>query len=373
MSRVRESHGETQAWLTTTDGWTRKVAGAGEGAAARWSRRSSGSAARSSRSAAPWREIESPGARRCDEVHRRLADLGTLSAELKERAEGLRGRMDGAEARFSQLAAQAEEAQRRVRHDRRGRRLRSEEAERRIDAVDESVRGAREPHPAARRAGGADPAPGPGARAAAGRAGQGHRAPHPRLALRQEAAEAAQRLEEVTRRSSAHAEQGGGAGRRARAGWRASWRRGPTRSSRSSGSSPSSRGCSTAVGVGPDRRPPRRWSRRWPGRARSRRSKPRSSTCSTWPSGRSSTSRPSASARRGDRGDPRDAAGDPGPVQGRRRRRCTGFEARKRQLERAEQRLARAEALAMGIRATVESLQAQKTRGGPRDGVGRRA
>jgi chromosome segregation ATPase len=38
-----------------------------------------------------------------------------------------------------------------------------------------------------------------------------------------------------------------------------------------------------------------------------------------------------------------------------------GFESRKRQLERAEQRLARAEALALGIRATVESLMAQKT------------
>jgi chromosome segregation ATPase len=37
-----------------------------------------------------------------------------------------------------------------------------------------------------------------------------------------------------------------------------------------------------------------------------------------------------------------------------------GFEARKRQLERAEQRLARADALALGIRATVESLTAQK-------------
>jgi hypothetical protein len=37
-----------------------------------------------------------------------------------------------------------------------------------------------------------------------------------------------------------------------------------------------------------------------------------------------------------------------------------GFEARKRQLERAEQRLARAEALALGIRSTVESLTAQK-------------
>jgi chromosome segregation ATPase len=38
-----------------------------------------------------------------------------------------------------------------------------------------------------------------------------------------------------------------------------------------------------------------------------------------------------------------------------------GFESRKRQLERAEQRLARAEALALGIRATVETLTAQKT------------
>jgi hypothetical protein len=37
-----------------------------------------------------------------------------------------------------------------------------------------------------------------------------------------------------------------------------------------------------------------------------------------------------------------------------------GFEARKRQLERAEQRLARADALALGIRSTVESLSAQK-------------
>jgi chromosome segregation ATPase len=38
-----------------------------------------------------------------------------------------------------------------------------------------------------------------------------------------------------------------------------------------------------------------------------------------------------------------------------------GFEARRRQLERAEQRLARAEALALDVRSTVESLQAQRT------------
>ena len=37
------------------------------------------------------------------------------------------------------------------------------------------------------------------------------------------------------------------------------------------------------------------------------------------------------------------------------------FDARKRALEPAEQRLARAEALALGIKTTVETLQAQKT------------
>src|SRR5207244_3848566 len=37
-----------------------------------------------------------------------------------------------------------------------------------------------------------------------------------------------------------------------------------------------------------------------------------------------------------------------------------GFEARRRQLERTEQRLARAEALALEVRSTVESLQAQR-------------
>jgi hypothetical protein len=37
-----------------------------------------------------------------------------------------------------------------------------------------------------------------------------------------------------------------------------------------------------------------------------------------------------------------------------------GFEARRRQLERTEQRLARAEALALEVRSTVDSLQAQR-------------
>ena len=54
------------------------------------------------------------------------------------------------------------------------------------------------------------------------------------------------------------------------------------------------------------------------------------------------------------------AAGDPGPAQVGRGVALHGFEARERQLERAEQRLARAEALALEVRSTVESLQAQR-------------
>jgi len=110
LARVRESHAETQAWLTTTDDWTRKVEAqvkelrAMEPAVERI--RSEVEHVRAAMS-----DIE---ARRTlvEEVHRRLADLGTLSAELKDRADGLRARMDGAEGRFSQLAAEAEEAHR---------------------------------------------------------------------------------------------------------------------------------------------------------------------------------------------------------------------------------------------------------------------
>ena len=44
-----------------------------------------------------------------------------------------------------------------------------------------------------------------------------------------------------------------------------------------------------------------------------------------------------------------------------------GFEARRRQLERTEQRLARAEALALEVRSTVDSLPGPARRGGARD------
>ena len=137
MARVRESHAETQSWLTTTDGWTRKVEAqvkelrGMEPAVERI--RGDVEQVRAAMS-----EIETRRAV-VEEVHRRLADLGTLSAELKDRAEGLRVRMDGAEGRFTQLAAQAEEAHR-VSDTIAEVTSSVGAAGRRVDAVDASVR-----------------------------------------------------------------------------------------------------------------------------------------------------------------------------------------------------------------------------------------
>ena len=177
MIRVRESHAETQTWLTTTDGWTRKVEAqvkelrAMEPAVERIR-------ADVEQVRAAMGEIESRRGGRSRRCTAAWPISAPSSAELKDRAEGLRVRMDGAEGRFTQLAAQAEEAHR-VSDTIAEVAASVGAAERRLDAVDGSVRGAREPHHAARRARGADPPAGPGARAAAGRARQGHRAPDP--------------------------------------------------------------------------------------------------------------------------------------------------------------------------------------------------
>ena len=289
-----------------------------------------------------------------DEVHRRLVDLGTLSAELKDRAEGLRGRMDGAETRFGQLAAQAEE--------------RPASADT-IAAVTASVgdgraadgRGgrvgarAREPHPAARRAGGADPAAGPGAGAAAGRAGQGDRAPHPGLGAPAGIGRGRAAAGGAHPAVGATLSKAEDAGRQLCSGWRASWRRGPTRSSRSTGSSATSRGCST----------------KWES-AQAEAAKALEQTLARQGAvealeaqvkhvfdlaeRRWSTSRPSARLAR-EIEETRAMLQETQAQFKSTEEALQGFEARKRQLERAEQRLARAEALALGIRATVESLR----------------
>ncbi|MFL5491311.1 MAG: hypothetical protein ACJ8AV_07840, partial [Gemmatimonadales bacterium] len=110
MTRVREGHGETQAWLANADVWTRKVQtqvkelSAMEPAVERIR-------AEVEQVKGSMAQIES-SREMVHDVQRSLLEVGTLGGELKDRMEGLRGRIDAAESRFGQLAKQAESAQR---------------------------------------------------------------------------------------------------------------------------------------------------------------------------------------------------------------------------------------------------------------------
>jgi DNA repair protein SbcC/Rad50 len=138
MSRLREGHGETQAWLANADVWTRKVQtqvkelSAMEPAVERIRaevEHVKGSMAQIETS----REL-------VQEVQRGLMEVGSLSGELKDRMDGLLGRIDTAESRFTLLAKQAETAQRLT--DTISQVTSSvSDAERRMGTVDESVRG----------------------------------------------------------------------------------------------------------------------------------------------------------------------------------------------------------------------------------------
>jgi chromosome segregation ATPase len=137
MSRIRESHGETQAWLANADVWTRKVQSQ--------VKELSGLEPVVERIRlevdqvkASMEQIET-GREMVQQVHTSLLEVGSMNNELRERTDGLRSRMEAAEARFGQLAKQAEGAQR----------LSDtisvvtssvQDAERRMGSVDESVR-----------------------------------------------------------------------------------------------------------------------------------------------------------------------------------------------------------------------------------------
>ncbi|HEY7480964.1 MAG TPA: hypothetical protein VH680_10670 [Gemmatimonadales bacterium] len=137
MTRLREGHAEVESWLANTDTWTKKVQTqvkdlSGLEPAVERIRDDV------EQVKAAMRDIE---ARRdlLEEVQRRLGDLGATSAELKERTEALRGRMESAETRFGQLAKQAEQAQ--LVSDTMTEVTESvSEAEKRMSTVDESVR-----------------------------------------------------------------------------------------------------------------------------------------------------------------------------------------------------------------------------------------
>ena len=138
ISRLRESHGEVETWLTNTDTWTKKVQGQ--------VKELSGMEPAVERIREEVEQVKGAmveiEARRetLNDVQRRLGDLGAVSAELKERADALRGRMETAESRFTQLAKQAEEAQ--LVADTMAEVTGSvSEAEKRMSTVDDSVRG----------------------------------------------------------------------------------------------------------------------------------------------------------------------------------------------------------------------------------------
>jgi chromosome segregation ATPase len=137
MSRLRASHGETQAWLANADVWTRKVQ--------TQVKELSSLEPTVERIRSEVEQVKGAMAQiesrreQVDEVQRNLVDIGSISSELKDRTEGLKSRVDAAEARFTQLARQAEGAQR----------LSDaisvvtssvEDAERRMGMVDDSVR-----------------------------------------------------------------------------------------------------------------------------------------------------------------------------------------------------------------------------------------
>jgi chromosome segregation ATPase len=137
MSRLRETHGETQAWLANADVWTRKVQ--------TQVKELSGLEPTVERIRSQVEQVrgamENIQSQRemVEEVQRHLADVGSVSAELKDRTDGLKTRMEAAESRFAQLARQAEGSQRLS--DAISMVTSSvEEAERRMGLVDESVR-----------------------------------------------------------------------------------------------------------------------------------------------------------------------------------------------------------------------------------------
>ncbi len=137
MSRLRETHGETQAWLANADVWTRKVQAQ--------VKELSGLEPMVERIRVEVEVVKDSMAQiqsqreMVEDVQRNLAEIGSLSTELKDRTEGLKTRMEAAESRFAQLGRQAEGAQK----------LSDavsvvtsavEEAERRMGLVDDSVR-----------------------------------------------------------------------------------------------------------------------------------------------------------------------------------------------------------------------------------------
>jgi chromosome segregation ATPase len=137
MSRLRESHGETQAWLANADVWTRKVQSQ--------VKELSGLEPMVERIRVEVEMVKGSMVQiqsqreMMENVQRNLGEIGSLGAELQDRTEGLKTRMESAEARFAQLGRQAEGAKQ-LSDTVSVVTASLEEAERRMGVVDDSVR-----------------------------------------------------------------------------------------------------------------------------------------------------------------------------------------------------------------------------------------
>jgi chromosome segregation ATPase len=355
MSRMRESHGETQAWLANADVWTRKVQtqvkelSTLEPVVERI--RMEVEQVKNSMT-----HIET-GREMVQQVQSGLLEVGSMNNELRERTDGLRSRMEAAEARFAQLGKQAEGAQR-LSDSISMVTSAVEEAERRMGMVDESVRGLESRtqqidqveerirllgQELDQRQGALDKATEHLTRASA---------------LRKEAAEAAQRMEDITRTVagtlSQAQEQAGGLQRlageletrstalktvdRQLAHFEellSKWESAQTEAAKALDQTLARQAGVEAIEAQVkhvfDLAERTIQDVQTIGSARREIEETRTMLLETQEQFKTTEET------------------------------LAGFESRKRQLERAEQRLARAEALALGIRATVESLTAQKT------------
>jgi chromosome segregation ATPase len=110
MTRLRERHTETDAWLTDTD---RRLTALRAHATELQGMRPFVDALRGQvdRVTASVTAIELRGTA-IDELHRRLSELDTTVSQLIERGETVRARMDSAESRFGELSREAGNAQR---------------------------------------------------------------------------------------------------------------------------------------------------------------------------------------------------------------------------------------------------------------------
>jgi DNA repair protein SbcC/Rad50 len=355
MTRLRENHGETQAWLANADVWTRKVQTqvkelSGLEPVVERIRGEVDQVRKSMEQIDAGREL-------VQQVHSGLLEVGSLNNELKERTEGLRSRMEAAESRFAQLARQAEGAQR-LSDTISVVTASVEEAERRMGLVDDSVRALEGRtqqidqveerirllgQELEQRQGALDKATEHLSRASA---------------LRKEAAEAAQRMEDITRTVSgtlSQAQEQAGSLQRlsgdleTRAGTLKAVDRqlahfeellGKWESAQTQAAKALEQTLARQAGVEAieaqvkhvfDLAERTVEDVQTIGSARREIEETRAMLLATQEQFKTTEET------------------------------LKGFESRKRQLERAEQRLARAEALAMGIRATVESLTAQKS------------